>query len=113
MRRGIDLDRECSFHYAATVLNDNTVRLGGTVIDVPPGPHKRSYARSRVEACQLLDGSWRVYLGDAVIATKAPTTTAQLRTIKRRRRRPPSAAWSAAAHANERNGYAARVEHSV
>ena len=113
VRRGIDLDRECSFHYAATVLNDNTVRLGGTVIDVPPGPHKRSYARSRVEACQLLDGSWRVYLGDAVIATKAPTTTAELRTIKRRRRRPPSAAWSAAAHANERNGYAARVEQSV
>ena len=113
VRRGIDLDRECSFHYEATVLNDNTVRLGGTVIDVPPGPHKRSYARSRVEVCQLLDGSWRVYLGDAVIATKAPTTTAELRTIKRRRRRPPSAAWSAAAHANERNGYAARVEPSV
>jgi transposase len=110
VRRGTDLERACSFHYAATVLNDNTVRLGGTVIDVPPGPHKRSYARSRVEVCQLLDGSWRVYLDDEVIATKATTTTAELRTIKRRRRRPPSAAWRAADHANERNDDRARAE---
>jgi transposase len=107
VRRGTDLDRECSFHYAATVLNDNTVRLGGTVIDVPPGPHKRSYARARVEVCQLLDGSWRVYLDEAVIATQAATTTAELRTIKRRRRRPPSAAWRAGVHAKQRTDDAA------
>ena len=95
VRRGTDLDRVCSLTYTATVLNDNTVRLGGTVIDVPPGPRQRSYARARVEVHQLLDGSWRVYLGEAVIATKAATTSAELRTIKRRRRRPPSAAWKA------------------
>ena len=95
VRRGTDLDRVCSLAYAATVLNDNTVRLGGTVIDVPPGPRQRSYARARVEVHQLLDGSWRVYLGDAVIATKAATTSGAVRTIKRRRRRPPSAAWKA------------------
>jgi transposase len=95
VRRGTDLDRVCSLVYTATVLNDNTVRLGGTVIDVPPGPRQRSYARARVEVHQLLDGSWRVYLGDEVIATKAATTSAELRTIKRRRRRPPSAAWKA------------------
>ncbi len=94
VRRGTDLERACSFAYPATVLNDNTVRLGGTVIDVPPGPRQRSYARTRVEVHQLLDGSWRVYLGTAVIATKAATMTAELRTIKRRRRRPPSAAWT-------------------
>ena len=94
LRRGTDLERACSFAYAATVLNDNTVRLGGTVIDVPPGPRQRSYARARVEVHQRLDGSWRVYLGEAVIATKAATTSAELRTIKRRRRRPPSAAWT-------------------
>jgi hypothetical protein len=110
VRRGIDLDRQCSFHYEATVLNDNTVRLSGTLIDVPPGPRKRSYARSRVEVCQFLDGSWRVYLGEALIATKAPTTSAELRTIKRRRRRPPSAAWSARVQANEQSHQAARVD---
>jgi transposase len=94
VRRGTDLDRACSFEYAATVLNDNTVRLGGTVIDIRPGPRQRSYARSRVAVHQLLDGSWCVYLGDVVIATKAATTTTELRTINRRRRRAPSAAWT-------------------
>ncbi len=94
VRRGTDLARRCSFHYEATVLPDNTVRLAGMVIDVPPGPRKRSYAGARIELRQLLDGSWRVYLGADVIATQAATTT-ELRTVKQRRRRPPSAAWTA------------------
>ena len=92
VRRGIDLERVCSFYYEATVLNDNTVHVGGVVvIDIPPGPRKRSYAKQRVEVRQLLHGGWRVYLGDAVIAVAAPTTTGELRAL-RRRRRPPSAA---------------------
>ena len=91
VRRGTDLERVCSFHYEATVLNDNTVRLAGLVIDIPPGPRKRSYAGQRIEVCQLLDGSWRLYLNDTVIATAAATTAGDLRTL-RRRRRPPSAA---------------------
>ena len=102
VRRGTTLDRVCSLEYAATVLNDNTVRLGGTLIDVPPGPRQRSYARSRVGVHQLLDGSWRVYLGDELIATKAASTSGELRTIKRRRRRPPSAAWSVSGQTTER-----------
>ena len=95
VRRGTDLERLCSFHYAATVLNDNTVRLSGLVVDIPPGPRKRSYAGARVEVRQFLDGSWRVYLGDTVIATAAAKSSGELRTLRRRRRRPPSAAWSA------------------
>jgi hypothetical protein len=95
VRRGIDLARICSFHYEATVLPDNTVRLAGLVIDIPPGPRKRSYAGARIELRQVLDGSWRVYLGADLIATQAATTTAELRTVRRRRRRPPSAAWNA------------------
>jgi len=92
LRRHLDLARLCSFHYEATVLNDNTVRLAGLVIDIPPGPRKRSYAGARVELRQLLDGSWRVYLADALIATAAATSAGELRTVRRRRRRPPSAA---------------------
>src|SRR5947199_5652007 len=39
VRSGLDLDRICSFRYEATVLNDNTVRLGGTIgLDIPPRP---------------------------------------------------------------------------
>ncbi len=92
VRRETDLDRLCSFHYEATVLNDNTVRLAGMVIDIPPGPRQRSYAGVRGELRQFLDGSWRVYLGDTVIATAAVHAPGELRALRRRRRRPPSAA---------------------
>ena len=96
VRRGTDLARICSFQYEATVLPDNTVRLAGMVIDIPPGPRKRSYAGVRIALHQFLDGSWRVYLGADLIATQAATTGTELRTVKQRRRRPPSAAWKAA-----------------
>jgi hypothetical protein len=92
VRRGTDLERVCSFRYAATVLNDNTVRLAGLVIDIPPGPRKRSYAGARVEVCQLLDGSWRVWLDAAVIASAAAVAWGELRALHQRRRRPPSVA---------------------
>jgi transposase len=90
VRRRTDLERICSFYYEATVLNDNTVRLAGMVIDIPPGPRKRSYAGGRSEVRQFLDGSWRVYRGDTVIATAAASSPGELRAL--RRRRPPSAA---------------------
>jgi transposase len=102
VRRGTDLARICSFHYEATVLPDNTVRLGGLVIDIPPGPRQRSYAGARIGVHQFLDGGWRVYWGAHLIATQAATTTTELRTLKHRRRRPPSAAWNATRAANER-----------
>ena len=87
LRRGIDLDRVCSFRYEATVLRDNTVRLGGSiVIDIPPGPRRCSYADKRVEVRQLLDGTWRVYFGDQLIATALATNHGELRTLRRRKR---------------------------
>lgn len=77
VRRGTDLERACSFSYEATVLNDNTVRLAGTIIDIPPGPRKRSYAGQRIELRQLLDATWRVYLRDTLIATAAGTSAGE------------------------------------
>ena len=109
VRRGTDLARLCSFHYAATVLPDNTVRLAGMVIDIPPGPRKRSYAGARIALHQFLDSSWRVYLGADVIATQAATTGTELRTVKQRRRRPPSAAWNSRSAAPAPRPYAARL----
>jgi hypothetical protein len=107
VRRGTDLERVCSFYYEATVLNDNTVRLGGSiVIDIPPGPRKRSYAGVRVEVRQLLDGSWRVYTDTALIATAAPSATGELRAFKGRRR-PPSAASASKAPAKRRTALSA------
>ena len=85
--RGVDVARLCSFRYDATVLKDNTVRLGGTIVlDIPPGPRGRSYADRRVEVRQLLDGAWRVYLGDQLLATAPATTHGELRALPRRKR---------------------------
>jgi hypothetical protein len=85
-RRGADLDRVCSFRYEATVLNDPTIRLAGMVLDIPPGPRGRSYRGKRVEVRQLLDRTWRVYLGDQVIATGPATAHGELRAQHRRKR---------------------------
>jgi transposase len=62
-----------SFAYEATVANDNTVRLGGLTIDIPPGPKKRSYAKRRVLVRQHLDGAWTVWLEKTCIAKHPPT----------------------------------------
>lgn len=86
LRAGVDLDRICSFRYEATVLRDNTVRLAGMVIDVPPGPRKRSYADKRVEVRQILDGSWRIYDGNLLIATGPITAHGELRAIRYRKK---------------------------
>lgn len=71
--RNLDLNRIISFRYQATVSNDNCVRLRGIIIHVPPGPNDRSWAKTKVHAHQLLDGSWRVYFKDQLIATGEAT----------------------------------------
>lgn len=68
-----DLDRLISFRYTATVGNDNAVRLKGVIIDIPPGPKRRSYAKAKVEVRQLWDGSWRIYYQNQLIAKHPPT----------------------------------------
>jgi transposase len=69
----LDLDRTISFRYRSVVGNDNSIRIGGLVLDVPPGPARRSYAKANVEVRQLLNGSWKVYYQDQLIA-KHPST---------------------------------------
>ena len=68
---GLDLAKILSFRYEAVVLNDNTVRLGGLTVDIPPGPRGRSYAKARGDVRQHLDGSWTVYYHDQTIAQAA------------------------------------------
>lgn len=72
--RELDLDRIISFRYRSVVGNDNSVRIGGLILDLPPSPNRRSYAKAHVEVRQLLDGSWRVYYQDHLIA-RHPSTT--------------------------------------
>lgn len=80
----LDVDRVCSFGYLATVSNDNAVRLGGMILDIPAGPHQRGYAKARVEVRQLLDGRWRVYCqNQLLLETSAPTEPQPIRTLRR------------------------------
>jgi len=95
LARGLDIDRVCSFRYEATVGNDNTVRLGGITIDIPPGPWRASYAKALVEVRQVLDGSWRIYYRGQQIAQHEST---QLREPLRAMRRSKSRAKAASAY---------------
>ena len=81
---GVDLERVCSLYTEATVLNDNTVHVDGTTLQIPPGPGGRGYAKAHVEVRQLLEGPWRVYYHDQLIATAAGTGPPQ-RSLRRRK----------------------------
>jgi transposase len=83
---GVDLERICSLCYRAKVGNDNAVRFCKLVFDIPPGPGGCSYAGVDVELRQLLDGSWRIYYKDKLIATAESTEVREpFRTRTRRR----------------------------
>lgn len=83
--RGVDLDRVCAFHYARRVAADNTVRVEEVTLQLAPGPGRRSYARALADVVQCLDGSWRVYVANRLVATTpAPPDPGQLRARKRR-----------------------------
>jgi transposase len=70
---GADLERICSFFYSATVQHNNKIVLGDMVIAIPPGRQRISYAQTPVEVRQLLDGSWRVYYQNRIIAQHDPS----------------------------------------
>jgi len=85
------LERILALSYHATAGNDNAVRLGDVVIDIPPGPRGMSYARARVQVLQLLDGSWRVYYHGRQIGHAPATEIANFIRTKRRRKGVPAA----------------------
>jgi transposase len=89
--RRAERERILSLCYPAKVGKDNAVRLEGMVLDIPPGPGKRSYAMERVEVRQLLDGRWRVYHRERVIAEAPATEIAELIRTRRRRKGLPAA----------------------
>jgi transposase len=82
----LDIDRAISFHYPVKVGLDNTVRLGDLLVDIPAGPHGRSYAKAGVEVRQLLNGAWRVYYQDRIIAQHPSTSLREpIRALRRNR----------------------------
>jgi hypothetical protein len=82
---GLDLDRILSFRYQRVVAMDNTVRLEGRLIQVPPGPKRRSYAGARVWVHEFLDGGLGVwYQGRWLVRTSGRGGSAVVRAKKRR-----------------------------
>lgn len=80
------LDDICCFAYERTVANDNTVQLGEHVLQILPGPHRRSYAKARVMVREHLDGQLSVsYQGHALtIRPLAPTPPRAQRLLRAR-----------------------------
>lgn len=109
--RGLDLERVCSLYTEATVLNDNTVRTQGLILQIPPGPGGRGYAKARVEVRQLLDGSWRMYHHDQLLASLAPITGPPAQSLRRRRYR--SASTRVAGHGRPAEGRSCSAPPSV
>lgn len=66
-----DLDALLSCRYTRRVARDNTVRLGPRLVQIPRGPHRRSYAGCRVEVRECLDGRLLVWAQGAVLGTQA------------------------------------------
>jgi transposase len=95
------LDDFFCFKYGRVVQNDNTVRLGEHVIDIPALPHRRrTYARARVEVHERFDGVLAVYLNGQCLAKKVVAEPQQVYRTRRRRTfseqppipKPPAAA---------------------
>lgn len=84
---GLDLDGVCSLHYVRTVANDNTVRLEERLVQVPPGPRRRSYARCKVEVQERIDGELVVVYQGQIIARQPGLPGAPIRARKRQRGR--------------------------
>ena len=85
VRAGDDIERICSFRYDVRVRNDNTVRHGGFVIDIPKGHGGTTYAGKRVELRHLLNGARRVYLDVTIIAETAATPSPTLKPYGRKK----------------------------
>jgi len=89
-----DLADRLSCHYTRRVARDNTVRLGPRVVQIPRGPHGRSYAGGRVDLRECLDGRLLIhYQGRRLATDPAPAVEFVLvprRAPRRRAARTPS-----------------------
>jgi len=67
------LDRTLACRYSRVVGRDNVVSIPGHALQLPPGPHQRSFHRTRVEVRELLDGRLLVlHEGRVLLEQPAP-----------------------------------------
>jgi len=91
-----EIHHSVAFAYEAVVANDNCVRLGGIIIDIPPGKNGTGCAKQKVMARQHLNGTWSVWKGDKQIAAHKATEFKQpFRSWKQKKYRTASKAKEA------------------
>jgi hypothetical protein len=67
------LDRIFACRYPRTVSRDNVVTIPGVTLQLPPGSYRRSFAHTRVEVRELLDGRLLVmHDGHVLLEQPAP-----------------------------------------
>jgi hypothetical protein len=67
------LDRILACRYSRVVSRDNVVSIHGLTLQVPPGAYRRSFAHTRVEVRELLDGRQLVlHEGRVLLEQPAP-----------------------------------------
>ena len=81
-----DLAERLSCRYTRRVARDNTIRLGSRVVQIPRGPHGRSYAGCRVEVRECLDGRLLIDYQGARLTTD-PALAADFVLVPRRAQR--------------------------
>jgi transposase len=100
------------FKHTRIVTNDNTIPFDGHRLQIPPGPRRRSYAKTRVDVWQHLDGRLEVrYQGESLVSFR-PATDAPLRVGKFTP--APGQTWTkppAATKAKVRTPYRPAVDH--
>jgi hypothetical protein len=113
------LDEFFCFKYRRVVQNDNTVRFGEHVIDIPPAADRRiSYTHARVDVHERFDGVLAVYLKGECIAKKVLTAPAKTylhpgQVRQRRTAAKPQAEATRPDRRDAQRSVAARAESSV
>lgn len=79
-----DLDHILACTYQRVVARDNTVRVAGRWVQVPPGPSGRSFHKARVEVRELLDGRMLVLHPKRGLIAEQPSPTADFTLTNRR-----------------------------
>jgi transposase len=91
-----DLPDRLACRYTRVVARDNTLRLGARLVQIPRGPHGRSYAGCRVALRECLDGRLLVdYQGTRVANVPAPAADFVLVPRRGQRRRTARSASEA------------------
>lgn len=86
---GLDLGCILSFRYQRVVARDNTVRLDGRIVQIPPGPKRRSYFAARVWVHEFLDGGLGVRYQDEWLVRGKGNEVAVVKARKRHPDLPP------------------------